>query len=289
MPTSPSLLVSTQSSHHLHKTTTVLCTFPCHHGVTTRTMEHSFIHFLVPKPPPPFVLLTCNDSDLMGVSCNISTSPCALLSPCLNQATCTANKTSPHGYLCHCPSSFQGSDCEIDTRPCKPDTCRNSGTLLYRHHLTSHDCLGTCFNTSASEFRCQCAEGWTSTHCETMVNHCVNVTCQNNGVCQPLFRDYRCACSSSGFSGRHCEITAGSLAARQIVSRSFAYVAIVCLVGVFVLVLALDILKYVFHVDDTTSKDHQRKLKQSARKTKKPAVAIRFQYVSPSPTHPHPV
>ena len=146
-------------------------------------------------------------------------------------------------------------------------------------HLSCH-CLGTCFNTSASEFRCECADGWTNKHCETMLNQCVNVTCQNSGVCQPLFRDYRCACSSSDFSGRHCEITAGSVVARQIVSRSFAYVAIVCLAGVFAFMVVLDILKYVFHVDDITSKDRRRKLKGTVRKTKKPAVAIRFQYVS---------
>ena len=216
----------------------------------------------------------------MGVSCNISTSPCALLSPCLNQATCTTNKTIPRGYLCHCPPAFQGSDCEIDTRPCKPDTCRNNGILSFRipSKLRS-PCLGTCLNRSVSDFRCECAEGWTNTHCETMVNHCANVTCQNNGVCQPLFRDYRCTCSSSGFSGRYCEITASSVVARQIVSRSFAYVAIVCLVGVFASIVVLDILKYVFHVDDTTSKNHRRKRQRFVRKTKKPAVAIRFTYV----------
>ena len=84
---------------------------------------------------------------------------------------------------------------------------------------------------------------------------------------------------AAGYSGRYCEITAVSLAARQIVSRSFAYVAIVCLVGVFVLVLVLDILKYVFHIGDFVNKTHGRRLKRSARKTKKPAVAIRFTYV----------
>ena len=114
-----------------------------------------------------------------------------------------------------------------------------------------------------------------------MENHCANVICQNNGVCQPLFRDYRCACSGSGYSGRHCEITSGSLAVRQIVSRSFAYVAIICIVGVFAFMVVLDILKYVFHVDHTyTNKNRRRKPKRSVTETKKPAVAIRFTYVS---------
>ena len=116
------------------------------------------------------------------------------------------------------------------------------------------------------------------------MNQCVNVTCQNEGVCQPLFRDYRCVCTGSGFSGRHCEITAGSVVARQIVSRSFAYVAIIGLVGVFVSMVGLDILKYVFGIDDVAAKAPRRRLKQSARKAKKPAVAVRFQYLSPSTT-----
>ena len=243
-------------------------------------IELSFEYPVVPKPPRPFALLACNDSDHMGVSCNISTSPCDLLSPCLNQATCTDNKTIPQGYLCHCTPEFQGSDCEIDTRPCKPDTCRNNGKLPFRTLSRLKSCCsGTCFNRSTSGFRCECAEGWTNTRCETMENHCGNVICQNNGVCQSLFRDYRCACSGSGYSGLHCEITSSSLSARRIVSRSFAYVAIVCLVGVFVLVLVLDILKYVFHIGDFVNKTDGQRLKRSARKTKKPAVAIRFTYV----------
>ena len=120
----------------MHETTAILSQYTVMIGAylsydddTILRMEHPLEYFLVPKPPRPFILLACNDSDHMGVSCNISTSPCALLSPCLNQATCTANKTSPQGYLCRCPPAFQGGDCEIDTRPCKPDTCRNNGTL----------------------------------------------------------------------------------------------------------------------------------------------------------------
>ena len=84
---------------------------------------------VVPVQSVASVVLACNNSDYMGFSCNISTSLCDLLVPCLNQGTCTANKTIPQGYICHCSLGYEGIDCELDTRPCKPNTCWNHGRL----------------------------------------------------------------------------------------------------------------------------------------------------------------
>lgn len=69
---------------------------------------------------------------------------------------------------------------------------------------------------SIDDFLCICAEGWTDIHCQTKVDYCQNITCQNNGVCQSLFRDYKCEYSSNSYSGHYCEITSSELITRKL-------------------------------------------------------------------------
>ena len=136
---------------------------------------------------------------------------------------------------------------------------------------------GTCVNTTRGTFACICDEGWTGAHCEASVNYCENVTCKNNGVCRPTFRDYQCDCVSASYSGRHCETTASSLASRQKVTRSFGYVAILFLAGVFLFIGMLDVLKYIFRIDPARD-DRARQVTRD--KATKPRAAIRFIYVN---------
>ena len=103
---------------------------------------------------------------------------------------------------------------------------------------------GTCSETSNTTFVCSCQPYWTDLNCQTQINYCANITCLNHGVCQPLLQSYRCLCLENSYSGQHCEITANRLIILHIVSRSFAYVAIVAIVSVAVFVMVLDVLKY---------------------------------------------
>ena len=82
-------------------------------------------------PSPPYFTPSCSNPNKIGTHCNISSLPCDILTPCLNNATCiNSNATATaDGYTCLCPSSFEGAQCQIDNRPCKPETCRNDGTL----------------------------------------------------------------------------------------------------------------------------------------------------------------
>ena len=77
--------------------------------------------------PPYFRPLSCPDPNKIGIHCNISSHPCELLKPCRNNATCIDSNATAVGYTCICPPSFDGDQCQIDNRPCKPETCWNNG------------------------------------------------------------------------------------------------------------------------------------------------------------------
>jgi len=139
--------------------------------------------------------------------------------------------------------------------------------------------LGTCLNISNSDYLCVCEEGWTGIQCEAMVNYCQNVTCKNNGVCRPLFRDFKCECLSSSYSGLYCEITTGSLVARKLVAKSIGYIAIIFIISVFVFVGTLDVLKYVFHIDPVRVYRRRKERKKPRKKRKRAIIALRFVYV----------
>jgi hypothetical protein len=144
--------------------------------------------------------------------------------------------------------------------------------------------LGTCSNISNSDYLCVCEEGWTGIQCESMVNYCQNVTCKNNGVCRPLFRAYKCECLGTSYSGGHCEITASSLTIRQIVAKSFGYIAIIFIISVFVFVGTLDVLKYVFHIDSARGELERLRRRKYRKKKRKRGIAIHSRYVNKVPS-----
>ncbi|CAF1248532.1 unnamed protein product [Adineta steineri] len=199
---------------------------------------HCMSHFLtlVNSSSLTFVPKPCVDSTFIGLSCNISNSPCELATPCENDGTCIPNKMATYGYLCSCLSGFNGTYCELDQRICKP-------------HLCLHN--GTCNETPNTTFHCVCANGWEGIHCESMVNHCEGVECMNNGVCRPLLLGYKCECLGTSYYGSHCEFTARKVVISKIISKSFSYIAIIALSLVVMFIVIMDILTYCFGIDMT--------------------------------------
>ena len=63
----------------------------------------------------------------LGTGCTFIDDVCNVSQPCKSGGHCTTDATLQRGYTCSCPWGFNGDDCEIDQRPCKPDTCRNQG------------------------------------------------------------------------------------------------------------------------------------------------------------------
>jgi hypothetical protein len=86
---------------------------------------------------------------------------------------------------------------------------------------------GICNETSSATFYCFCKPGWEGDHCERKINYCWNVTCQNNGVCRPLFMDYKCECIRKPYSGRHCEIRGSGTIIHQSTTNCFVSLVVI--------------------------------------------------------------
>ncbi len=142
--------------------------------------------------------------------------------------------------------------------------------------------LGVCNETSNTTFICLCQVGWQGVYCETKINSCEHVTCLNNGVCQSSLLDYKCLCLDEYYSGRYCEITSNKILVYQIISKSFAFIAIIAMITVAMYVIVLDVLKYFFGIDPVAKE--LEKIKQKNKiKRKKPPVIIRYIYVNTPP------
>ena len=153
--------------------------------------------------------------------------------------------------------------------------------MIIKHNQMFLFFVGVCNETSNTTFICSCDPGWEGKHCQTKINYCANVICQNNGVCRPLFMNYTCECLGDSYTGRHCEITATKIKIYQIVGKSFAYVSIIALISVALFVVAMDVLKYCFGIDPVhEEREHIRRKKQPKRR--KPVIQ-RFVYVNASP------
>ncbi len=101
----------------------------------------------------------------------------------------------------------------------------------------------------------------------------------NNGVCRPLLGDYKCECLGDSYSGRHCEITATRTIIHQVVSKSFAFIAILAGATVIGFIIIMDILKYCFGIDPTRDELERIRRQKRAKKTQH-LVIIRHIYVN---------
>ncbi|CAF1145082.1 unnamed protein product [Adineta steineri] len=213
----------------------------------------------------PFFVMPFCGNDNIGLSCNISTAPCDMMQLCENNGTCINNNSIVDGYNCSCSQGFNGSNCQVDNRPCQSNTCWNNGT---------------CNQTSDTTFKCLCKPEWIGIHCEIQIDYCQNVTCLNNGVCKPLLGDYKCECLSKSYSGKYCGIVSQTLVVHQTVSTSFGYLCYLMIGCICLFFILLDILKYCFGIDP--AKDQLKRIQRRGRmKNIKPPPQIRkFIYIN---------
>jgi hypothetical protein len=79
--------------------------------------------------------MNCYDTQQIGENCNTPSSPCDMANPCQNMGTCIPNITISRGYTCVCHPGFNGTDCELDIRPCKLTTCWNNGRSISQENI----------------------------------------------------------------------------------------------------------------------------------------------------------
>jgi hypothetical protein len=214
----------------------------------------------------------CPNSSNIGTCCTVSSAACEQLQPCRNDGTCSSSNTTLLGYRC-----------EFDYRPCQSNTCWNNGKC---HHRTSSEespassSIGIC-TPSEHSFDCWCTPWWQGMRCQTRVNLCRNVTCQNSGVCRTMSNDYLCECLGTSFSGRHCEITSKDTLIRQAVAKTLAFIAIIALLMVALFVLTMDVLTYVFGIDVAPAEANERRRRMTYARRALP-VMMRPIYVDHS-------
>jgi len=126
-----------------------------------------------------------------------------------------------------------------------------------------------------------CQTGWKGKNCETPINYCENVTCLNNGICRPLFVDYKCECLGTDYSGRFCQNIGKELIIRQIICKSFGYIAILCIVFLISFFVIMDILKYCFGIDPTKNElEKIRKRRRAKKRSNHQPIIQKFHHVN---------
>ena len=143
-------------------------------------------------------------------------------------------------------------------------------------------------DSNGLNFQCLCTDGYNGVYCELKINLCDAVTCDNRGFCQMVDMEWKCLClDDSLYYGDHCEHKTSRLKLREILSKSFASVAIGAIVTTCSFVIIMDVLKYAFHIDPVEiERDTYRRRRERHRRARRPLkdmgpkIALRFQYVN---------
>ena len=234
----------------------------------------------------------CGNISLTGLFCNVSSLPCDMLHPCQNSGTCTNTNTSATTtttYKCLCVQGFAGTNCELDLRPCKSNTCLHNGKNLLlrllglskRLHTSFDYCRHVHYSSTWKLLVLVCI--WMGRNELRDHDQCVSQyhLSEPRCVCRPLrLSSYECLCLSD-YSGDRCEVRSTRTATLQIVARSFVSIAVAALVIVAGFIVTLDVLKYMFHIDPVQKeRDELQETKTRVKRRRLPFHLVqRFIYV----------
>ncbi|XP_021372607.1 basement membrane-specific heparan sulfate proteoglycan core protein-like isoform X2 [Mizuhopecten yessoensis] len=111
-------------------------------------------------------------------------------------------------------SGFQGCIAELTVNMVAINLIRDAVQSMDIRDCTDRNicnrrpCLngGACESLAINDYRCNCPESFTGTHCEMRINICnTRAPCQNSGICSFTDDGYRCDCPL-GFMGDNCEL-----------------------------------------------------------------------------------
>jgi hypothetical protein len=145
---------------------------------------------------------SCQDTGWTGGNCDVDVDECRNTpGVCGPNAVCRNLNGS---FSCQCNQWYQrkGNVCQL------LDACQYNGTQDMRYPPGTSPCLnnGFCQSDSSAPGRyvCQCAAGYTGTHCETDVDECASSPCRNGATCIGFVGRYFCQCAPL-YSGPRCE------------------------------------------------------------------------------------
>jgi len=108
---------------------------------------------------------------------------------CENGGTCI---DTYHGYVCECPSTFIGKNCQFH---------KDSLDACFQNNCSEN---GSCrVNPDGNSYHCLCDEDYAGDRCEELTNPCRETNC-NNGSCAVVDKAAVCTCNS-GWSGAACD------------------------------------------------------------------------------------
>jgi hypothetical protein len=107
-------------------------------------------------------------------------------------------------------------------------------------------------------------------------------------MCETVELTWKCIClDSTLYYGAYCQYATGKLKLREILSKSFASIAIGTMITTCTFIVIMDILKYAFNIDPVEAeRESYRKRLEDRRRARRstrnyePKLALRFQYVS---------
>jgi hypothetical protein len=144
---------------------------------------------------------TCScDINFHGQFCEQSYSPCRQMkNPCnqeTEQGTCInlASEADLQAHVCQCSPMYTGKSCEIKmNEKCSDMPCNKFG-----------DVNATCYELRDDSYACKCSLGFAGAACSN-VDDCLDLPCQNDGLCIDGINKFTCDCSQTKFEGKFCE------------------------------------------------------------------------------------
>lgn len=160
------------------------------------------------------------------------------------------------------------------------ETLVNRFSFVFRLYSNkSRPYSGTCETLVNNTYLCHCSNGWRGLRCETRIDLCQEIQCLNDGVCRSTFLNFTCECLGENYSGRLCEKVNSRTKLLQTVSTSFSYVSIVILTSFAILIITMDILKYVFKIDPVSKAKGKAEAKKKLVQKEKFVWAIKYKYI----------
>ncbi|XP_021356812.1 fibropellin-1-like [Mizuhopecten yessoensis] len=152
---------------------------------------------------------------------------------CQNNGTCSIDVDGM--LMCYCMDGFTGSRCEVNNTSIVSCSGTNCTGVLTKHctlveagvtchcradftgtHCERRNCLNVdvnnCSSTGTCNFNdfpgavneCSCMPGYTGSKCDSNIDDCVGVTCENGGTCIDGIASFNCSCPSL-YTGDYCE------------------------------------------------------------------------------------